>query len=76
MGRLTPAEWAVQKKRKREIEQQAITDPKFQSRPQGKAPEATMGTAKPFSRDEIKTLAKKHAINIWSRPSHKKSDYE
>ena len=76
MGKLTQKEWDEQIARKEEIEAQNVSDPQFKTRPLGKAPRVGEGRPKRFNRREIETLAKKHAVNIYTRPSHKKLNYE
>jgi uncharacterized DUF497 family protein len=73
-------DWDAQRKRKREIEKQNIKDTKFQTRPMGKAPVIAIDSAKakPFTRAEIEAKAKDPAnqVNVYTRPSHKRYDFD
>lgn len=76
MGQMSKLEWEAHQERKREIEAQNIFDAKYQTRPLGQAPLVDMAPLKKFKREDVVEKAKKHAVNIWTRPSHKKSDYD
>jgi len=72
---MTPEELEMAQKRKKEIEEQRLVDPKYQTRPLGKSPKAELGRLQPFSRDDIVAKAKdpRNRVDIFTRPSHRKS---
>lgn len=69
-------DWAAQRKRKKEIEEQKIQDAKYQIRPAGKAPKVPLREDQSFLREEIVELAKENAVNVYVRPSHKRYDFD
>ena len=68
---MKPTEKREQEQRKAQVERQLLGDPRYITAPAGKAPLVKMSPLVPFAKSRVRELARAHAINIYSRPSHR-----